>query len=111
MSFHKIGKPILIGISKVNLGMSKSYVYILTNKSSTTFYTGVTSNLCQRIMQHRNKAFDGFTAQYNLTRVVYVEELPSITDAILREKYIKMMSRQRKLKLINQHNPDWEDLV
>ncbi len=91
--------------------MSKSYVYILTNKSSTTFYTGVTSNLNHRIMQHRNKMYDGFSARYNLTRVVYVEELPSITDAILREKYIKMMSRQRKLELINQHNPDWVDLV
>ena len=92
-------------------GMSKSYVYILTNQNSSTLYTGVTSNLQQRIMQHRNEVFGGFSAQYRLTRVVYVEELPSITDAILREKRIKMMSRERKMKLINKYNPDWEDLV
>jgi putative endonuclease len=91
--------------------MNKSFVYILTNKNSTVLYTGVTSDLPKRIMQHRNKTYDGFSAKYNLTRVVYIEELPNITDAILREKHIKMMSRQRKVELINKVNPKWDDLI
>jgi putative endonuclease len=62
-------------------------------------------------MQHRNKTYDSFSAKYNLTRVVYIEELPNITDAILREKHIKMMSRQRKVELINKVNPKWDDLI
>ena len=91
--------------------MNKSFVYILTNKNSTVLYTGVTSDLPKRIMQHRNKTYDGFSAKYNLTRVVYIEELPNITDAILREKHIKMMSRKRKVELINKVNPKWDDLI
>lgn len=91
--------------------MTKSFVYILTNQYGSVLYTGVTSDIRQRISQHRNKVFEGFSAKYNLTRVVYIEELPSITDAILREKHIKMMSRERKMKLINKFNPDWEDLM
>ena len=91
--------------------MYKSIVYIITNKTSSVFYTGVTSDLRQRIAQHRNRSFGGFSAKYNLCRVVYIEELPNIADAILREKYIKMMSRERKMKLINSVNPNWEDLA
>lgn len=91
--------------------MYKSIVYIITNQTSSVFYTGVTSNLEQRISQHRNKSFGGFSAKYKLCRVVYVEELPNIAAAILREKYIKMMSRERKMKLINSINPNWEDLA
>ena len=102
---------ILIGISKVGVNMSKSYVYIMTNNCSSTLYTGVTSNLQQRVMQHRNKAFGGFTSRYRLTRLVYVEELPTITSAISREKRIKMMSRERKMQLINKINPDWKNLL
>ena len=64
--------------------MEKSYVYILTNQDNDVLYTGVTSNLAQRIMQHREKRYGGFSAKYNLTKVVYFEELPSIQDAIFR---------------------------
>ena len=64
--------------------MEKSYVYILTNRDNDVLYTGVTSNLAQRIMQHREKRYGGFSAKYNLTKVVYFEELPSIQDAIFR---------------------------
>ena len=91
--------------------MMKSFVYILTNQYGSVFYTGVTSDIKQRISQHRNKTFGGFSAKYNLTRVVHIEEYPCITDAILREKHIKMMSRERKMRLINEANPDWEDLM
>ena len=51
--------------------MEKSYVYILTNRDNDVLYTGVTSNLAQRIMQHREKRYGGFSAKYNLTKVVY----------------------------------------
>ena len=91
--------------------MDKSFVYIITNDSSTVFYTGVTSNLKQRIQQHRDKTFGGFSAKYDLKRLVYFEELPNIMSAILREKHIKMMSRARKIKLINRINPTWENLI
>ena len=91
--------------------MDKSFVYIITNDSSTVFYTGVTSNLNQRIQQHRDKTFGGFSAKYDLKRLVYFEELPNIMSAILREKHIKMMSRARKIKLINRINPTWENLM
>ncbi len=91
--------------------MKKSFVYILTNDSSTVLYTGVTSDLSKRIMQHRNEVFGGFSAKYKLKRVVYIEEFPNITDAILREKHIKMMSRKRKMELVNKVNPTWEDLI
>ena len=91
--------------------MMKSFVYILTNQYGSVFYTGVTSDIKQRISQHRNKTFGGFSAKYNLTRVVHIEEYPCIMDAILREKHIKMMSRERKMRLINEANPDWEDLM
>lgn len=90
----------------VNLFCIYTYQY-----TSTVFYTGVTSDLAKRIAQHRNKSFGGFSAKYDLNCVVYIEELPNITDAIKREKYIKMMSRVRKLKLINSVNPEWENLL
>ena len=91
--------------------MDKSFVYIITNNNSSVFYTGVTSNLQLRMQQHRDKTFGGFSAKYNLTRLVYFECLPNIMSAILREKHIKMMSRERKIKLINRINPTWEDLI
>ena len=84
---------------------------MLTNKDNNVLYTGVTSNLIQRVVQHRNKSYGGFSARYNLTKVVYVEELPNIRDAIAREKAIKRLSRHRKELLIARINPYWRELV
>ena len=84
---------------------------MLTNKDNNVLYTGVTSNLVQRVVQHRNKSYGGFSARYNLTKVVYVEELPNIRDAIAREKAIKRLSRHRKELLIARINPYWRKLV
>lgn len=84
---------------------------MLTNKDNNVLYTGVTSNLVQRVVQHRNKSYGGFSARYNLTKVVYVEELPNIRDAIAREKAIKRLSRHRKELLIARINPYWMELV
>ena len=91
--------------------MERGYVYMLTNTYHPVLYTGVTSNLQQRVAQHRNKSFGGFSARYNLTIVVYFEELPNIVAAIEREKQIKRLSRHRKELIINRVNPTWDDLL
>ena len=84
---------------------------MLTNEGNSVLYTGVTSNLERRILQHRAKVREGFTQRYNLNKLVYVEEFGSIIDAIEREKKIKMLSRHRKELLIQQQNPAWRDLM
>ena len=91
--------------------MDKSFVYILTNKDNNVLYTGVTTDLTQRINQHRNKAFGGFSARYNLTKLVYFEEWPDISSAIVREKAIKRLPRRRKILLIERMNPMWRELM
>ncbi len=89
--------------------MKRGYVYIMTNRSRT-LYTGVTSNLEQRVYQHKQKEGPGFTARYNMTRLAYYEEIPSIGDAIAREKQLKGWRRSRKIELIESVNPQWRDL-
>ncbi len=86
------------------------YVYILTNKVNTVFYTGVTSDLKLRIYQHKNKLVDGFTKRYNLNKLVYFEIFDLITYAIEREKQIKGGSRRKKIDLIESANPEFRDL-
>ena len=86
-------------------------VYILTNKNSTTLYTGVTSDLPARLRQHQSKEFPrSFSARYNLTILIYMEHFSTIEEAIHREKMIKGKTRTNKEKLINKTNPDWIDL-
>ena len=86
------------------------YVYIMTNARHKALYTGVTSNLQERIFQHKDKLVPGFTSRYNVTMLVYYEELADAPSAIAREKQIKNGSRQDKLNLINKMNPRWCDL-
>ena len=87
------------------------YIYILFNKRNGTLYTGVTSNLKQRIYEHKTKVHeDSFTAKYRVDKLGYYEEYATINDAIAREKQIKAGPRTKKLKLIEGINPDWEDL-
>ncbi len=89
----------------------KGYTYILTNKNHTVLYTGVTSNLPQRMEQHRTGKYkNSFSHRYNVTILVYFEETSSIVDAIAREKQIKAGSRQKKIDLINSINAEWKDL-
>lgn len=86
-------------------------VYILTNQHHTVLYTGATSDLPPRMIQHREKHFpSSFTARYNVTKLVYFEVHPSIEEAIVREKYIKGKVRRWKRDLIDSLNPDWIDL-
>jgi putative endonuclease len=85
-------------------------VYILTNEHNTVLYTGVTSNLHRRVMEHRSGNGSVFTRRYKIHKLVYYEFGPDIKTAILREKQIKGGSRQKKLDLINSMNSNWDDL-
>lgn len=85
-------------------------VYILTNQKNGTLYIGVTTNLIQRIWQHKNKVTEGFSLQYNLNLLVYYELHEDINNAILREKQLKKWRRQWKINLINKQNSSWQDL-
>jgi putative endonuclease len=85
-------------------------VYILANKVNTVFYIGVTSNLEERIWQHKQKVYKGFTSKYECNKLVYYEEFQWIQDAIAREKQLKGGSRQKKINLIVGVNPSWSDL-
>lgn len=88
------------------------YVYIATNKTHKVLYTGVSSELLNRDFQHKHKAFiNGFTAKYNINKIVYFETYGYIGEAIVREKQIKAGSRQKKINLINSINPKWKDLI
>jgi len=86
------------------------YVYILTNKNNTVLYTGVTNDLVRRVSEHKNKIIKGFTSKYNIEKLVYFEDFNEIESAITREKQIKSGSRLKKIKLIENENPDWKDL-
>ena len=86
------------------------YVYLLANKSNRVVYTGVTSNLVQRIWQHKNKVADGFTSKYNVNKLVYFEVYDDAENAIRREKNIKDWKRAWKDELIEKENPSWNDL-
>ena len=83
----------------------------MTNKYNTVLYVGVTSNLQQRVLQHRNNTFGGFTKRYNVSKLIYWEEHSDIRNAIEREKQIKSWSRQRKENLISELNPEWRELM
>ena len=89
----------------------KYYVYMMTNHDNSVLYTGVTDNIHRRVEEHRNKVHKGFTARYNVYKLVYVETTDYINNALQREKQIKGMSRQKKDDLVNSMNPEWRDLL
>lgn len=82
----------------------------MTNYSNSTFYIGVTSDLPKRVWEHKNKTLGGFTAKYNINKLVYYELTESIETAINREKQLKRWHRQWKINLIKESNPEFEDL-
>jgi putative endonuclease len=86
------------------------YVYILASRRNGTLYTGVTSNLVQRIWQHKQGLVEGFSKKYSVKKLVYFEVHGSAESAISREKQIKKWRRAWKLKLIEESNPEWKDL-
>ncbi|MCC7259988.1 MAG: GIY-YIG nuclease family protein [Alphaproteobacteria bacterium] len=85
-------------------------VYIMTNKPRGTLYIGVTSNLVQRVWQHKHKVMPGYTDKYNLDKLVYYEMHSDAENVIRREKRLKLWLRQWKVGLIEKTNGDWQDL-
>ena len=86
-------------------------VYLLASARNGTLYTGVTSNLLQRIAQHREGILGGFTAQHGVKMLVWFEQHSTMEYAIQREKRLKKWNRAWKLKLIEDQNPAWRDLA
>lgn len=90
--------------------MSQYYVYILASERNGTLYTGVTSDLIGRIYQHKTGLVEGFTKTYEVNRLVYYEVHDDIREAITREKRIKKWRRAWKIRMIQENNPEWDDL-
>jgi putative endonuclease len=91
--------------------MARTYcVYILASRSRN-LYTGVTNNLQRRMFEHRQGIIPGFTSRYRIFRLVHFEQFGDIRLAITREKEIKAWRREKKVWLIERHNPVWQDLA
>lgn len=86
------------------------FIYILSSGHYGTLYVGMTSNLYKRIWEHKNKVFDGFTKDNNVTELVYYEAHDNFESAVTREKQMKNWKRQWKINLLQTDNPYWEDL-
>lgn len=101
------------GAMELQEGYHTYYIYIITNKSKTVFYTGVTNNLRIRLSQHKEKITSNsknFTSKYNVEFLLYYEKFTWIQEAIIREKEIKGWTRDKKLELIKTINPDLDFL-
>jgi putative endonuclease len=85
------------------------FVYIVTNPSRT-LYTGITNSLRRRVREHKERRADGFTAKYNIGRLVYFESFGDVRNAIEREKQMKAWTRAKRVALIESLNPKWDDL-
>ena len=90
--------------------MKQPAVYIMASRRNGTVYVGVTSNLPQRVWQHRTGIIGGFTKRYGCKTLVWYELHSLMLDAIAREKQIKGGSRKKKLALVESANPQWRDL-
>ena len=86
------------------------FVYIVASKIGGTLYIGVTNDLVRRTYEHRTCAADGFTKRYGVCRLVYFEQFGDIQNAIAREKQLKKWNRVWKIRVIEERNPNWDDL-
>ena len=86
------------------------YIYILTNKNHPVLYTGFTDNLDRRVFEHKNQLVSGFSSKYNCNKLVYFEEFIEKDEALHREGQLKRYRKSWKENLINERNPQWEDL-
>jgi putative endonuclease len=87
------------------------FVYILASKRNGTLYVGVTNNLARRMLEHKGKLVSGFTRKYGVDLLVYFEAFDSILEARAREHSMMRWRRAWKIKLIEEFNPDWDDLT
>jgi len=92
------------------MGPRNFYVYILASRIGGTLYIGVTNDLIRRVAEHRLKAVKSFTEKYAVERLVYFEQFDDPENAIKREKRLKKWDRAWKVRLIEEHNPNWNDL-
>jgi putative endonuclease len=90
--------------------MDRAYVYIMSNKRYGTIYVGVTNDVVRRAWEHREGVLPGFTRRYGLKLLVWYEEHASVIDAIQREHNMKHWPRRWKTKLVDEMNPEWDDL-
>ena len=102
--------PAQAGIQQNPESVKQPAVYILASRRNGTLYIGVTSDLVQRVWQHKNDLVEGFTKKYSVHMLVYYEWHEDMESAILREKRLKKWNRSWKLRLIEEINPDWQDL-
>lgn len=87
------------------------YIYILTNKTNSVMYIGITNDLQRRIYEHKSEIFDGFSKRYHASKLVYFEEYSDVNQAIGREKQLKGWSRAKKNDLVRKMNPTLKDLL
>ena len=87
------------------------YTYMMTNQSNSTLYFGVTNNIERRSLEHNSGVGAVFTSRYKINKLVYFERYTEITDAIRREKQLKGWKRAKKEMLVNQMNPEWNNLM
>lgn len=90
--------------------MKDYFVYILASKIGGTIYVGVTNDLVRRVYEHKQKFVEGFTKKYGVATLVYYEVHSDIEAAITREKQLKKWNRAWKVRLIEEANPNWDDL-
>jgi len=86
------------------------YVYLLASRKHGTLYLGVTNDLIRRVYEHKSKVVRGFTSRYDVVKLVWYEVHDDATAAIGREKEIKKWQRDWKINLIEEDNPNWDDL-
>ena len=90
--------------------MDLYYVYILTNQNHSVLYIGRTKQIKVRLRQHKNNSIKTFTGRYNVNKLIYFETTIYVNNAIKRERQLKKWNREWKVNLINDMNPDWNDL-
>ena len=92
------------------MGTRTYYVYILASRIGGTLYIGVTNDLVRRVAEHKLKLTEGFTKKYDIFKLVYFEQFDDVENAIKREKRLKKWNRAWKIRLVEELNPNWDDL-
>ena len=92
------------------MGSRSYYVYILASRLGGTLYIGVTNDLIRRVAEHKLKLTEGFTKKYDIFKLVYFEQFDDVENAIKREKRLKKWNRAWKIRLVEELNPNWDDL-